>query len=204
MSAAARGAAEHAAAEKDGSAETASMIRTIIVPTDGSQPASKAVEMAGDMAAMCEGHLVILHVVSPNAAVPAGLRQHAEMHMPPDKRGPREIMDTTSLMFSPETLVAAVEKAIPDAPVDLETRHFIGRMILEGAEHAAKEKGAKKLTVLCEEGDPARRILEVAEREKADLIVIGRRGLGGLKGLLVGSVSNKVLHHSDCSCVIVK
>ena len=199
-----RNAVELAATQTGESTETRSMIRTIVVPTDGSQPAAKAVEMAGEMAAVCKARLVILHVVSPDADVPEGLRQHAEMRMPPDKRDPREIMDTTSLLLSPETLVTAVEKAIPAAPVDMETRHFIGRMILEGAERAAREKGAEEVTAICEEGDPARGILDVAERQKADLIVIGRRGLGDLKGLLVGSVSNKILHHADCSCVVVK
>ena len=53
-------------------------------------------------------------------------------------------------------------------------------------------------------GDPASRILETAAAEQADMIVMGSRGLGGLKGLLVGSVSNKVNHLAKCTCVCVK
>lgn len=45
-------------------------------------------------------------------------------------------------------------------------------------------------------GDPATAILEVAEDEQVDLIVIGRRGLGRLQGVLVGSVSEKVARHA--------
>jgi nucleotide-binding universal stress UspA family protein len=45
-------------------------------------------------------------------------------------------------------------------------------------------------------GDPASAILEVADDEEVDLIVIGRRGMGRLKGVLVGSVSEKVARHA--------
>ncbi len=47
------------------------------------------------------------------------------------------------------------------------------------------------------------RILDVAEAEKADLLVMGRRGLGRVREVLLGSVSQKVLHHADCKVVIV-
>ena len=47
-------------------------------------------------------------------------------------------------------------------------------------------------------------ILRVAEREKADLIVIGSRGLRGIKELLLGSVSSGVLHHAVCPVLIVR
>ena len=50
-------------------------------------------------------------------------------------------------------------------------------------------------------GNPAG---EIAERsEKYDMVVLGSRGLGGLSGLLLGSVSAKVSHHSKCPVVIV-
>jgi nucleotide-binding universal stress UspA family protein len=45
-------------------------------------------------------------------------------------------------------------------------------------------------------GEPAESILEVADREHADLIVMGRRGLGRLQGLIVGSVSERVARHA--------
>jgi nucleotide-binding universal stress UspA family protein len=46
-------------------------------------------------------------------------------------------------------------------------------------------------------------ILRVAEREKADLIVVGSRGLRGVSEALLGSVSSGVLHHASCPVLIV-
>jgi nucleotide-binding universal stress UspA family protein len=50
---------------------------------------------------------------------------------------------------------------------------------------------------LAVEGDPVEAILETASREEAGLIVMGRRGLGRLQGLLVGSVSERVARHAE-------
>jgi nucleotide-binding universal stress UspA family protein len=54
------------------------------------------------------------------------------------------------------------------------------------------------------EGDPAKVILDVAKEQDADLIVVGARGLTGLRRFLLGSVSSKLSHHADCSLMIVR
>ena len=54
------------------------------------------------------------------------------------------------------------------------------------------------------EGDPAHAILEVAEEQGADLIVVGARGLTGLQRFLLGSVSSKLSHHSPTSVMVVR
>ncbi len=54
------------------------------------------------------------------------------------------------------------------------------------------------------EGNAAAEIVRVAREEKADLIVVGARGLGGLQRLLLGSVSEKVLAAAPCPVLIVK
>jgi len=52
-------------------------------------------------------------------------------------------------------------------------------------------------------GDPAQSIVEVAEREKADLIVVGNKGMAGVRRVL-GSVPNSVAHQAPCSVMIVQ
>ena len=53
-------------------------------------------------------------------------------------------------------------------------------------------------------GDPSEEIPKIANEEKYDLVVMGNRGLSGIKGFLLGSVSDKVSRSSECPVVIVK
>ncbi|HEX8065224.1 MAG TPA: universal stress protein [Thermoleophilaceae bacterium] len=54
------------------------------------------------------------------------------------------------------------------------------------------------------QGDPADAILDVAEEQNADLIVVGNKGMTGAKRFLLGSVPNKVSHHAPCSVMIIR
>lgn len=54
------------------------------------------------------------------------------------------------------------------------------------------------------EGDAANVILDVAQEQNADLIVVGARGLTGFERFLLGSVSSKLSHHAPCSVMIVR
>lgn len=58
-------------------------------------------------------------------------------------------------------------------------------------------------TSLQERGSAVATIIDVAEREKCDLIVMGSRGLNGLQALMLGSVSAGVLHHAHCSVLVL-
>jgi nucleotide-binding universal stress UspA family protein len=53
-------------------------------------------------------------------------------------------------------------------------------------------------------GDPAVEIVTIAKNEMADLIIIGSRGLGALRGVLLGSVSQKIAQAAPCPVMIVK
>ena len=54
------------------------------------------------------------------------------------------------------------------------------------------------------QGDPADAILDVAEENGADLIIVGNKGMTGAKRFLLGSVPNKVSHHAPCSVMIIR
>jgi nucleotide-binding universal stress UspA family protein len=54
------------------------------------------------------------------------------------------------------------------------------------------------------QGDPADAILDVAEEQHADVIVVGNKGMSGAKRFLLGSVPNKVSHHAPCTVMIIR
>ena len=74
---------------------------------------------------------------------------------------------------------------------------------LEEAAGQIKENGVDVETH-AREGDPADAILDVAEEQGADLIVVGNKGMTGAKRFLLGSVPNKVSHHAPCSVMIIR
>ena len=61
-----------------------------------------------------------------------------------------------------------------------------------------------EVEIYAREGDPADAILDVAEEQKADLIVVGNKGMTGAKRFLLGSVPNKVSHHAPCSVMNIR
>jgi nucleotide-binding universal stress UspA family protein len=76
-------------------------------------------------------------------------------------------------------------------------------LTLDAAAGSAKREGVEVMAH-AKEGDPADAILDVAEEIKADLIVVGNKGMTGARRFLLGSVPNKVSHHAPCSVIIVR
>lgn len=64
------------------------------------------------------------------------------------------------------------------------------------------EHGGIEVDARCEKGRPARILAKTSKA--ASLVVVGNRGVGGLEGLLLGSVTNAVLHRSRCSVAVVR
>ena len=116
--------------------------KTIVVPTDGSENAKRALEHALAVADRNHAELIVVHVANIG----------------------KEILND-------------VVKEIPT--------------------------GVKVKSVF-EVGSPGPALLAVAKKYNADLIVMGSRGLGPLKGLFMGSVSSYVTSHSTCPVLIIK
>jgi len=74
---------------------------------------------------------------------------------------------------------------------------------LQATADEIRAKGVE-VTVWARQGDPADAILDVAEEQNADLIVVGNRGMTGAKRFLLGSVPNKISHHAPCSVMIIR
>lgn len=76
--------------------------------------------------------------------------------------------------------------------------------LLESAKLRVRNAGVEDVETDSSAGDPASVILDATKAADADLIVMGSRGLSELKGLLLGSVSDKVLHHAEVPILIVR
>jgi nucleotide-binding universal stress UspA family protein len=103
----------------------------------------------------------------------------------------------------PETLYPGINERI----VEMETR--AGEIEFANSERILAETREyltgtfKKVEVLSEVGDPSTEILRVSEQSGSDIIVVGCRGLRGIKGMM-GSVSRNILTHAKCSVLIGK
>jgi nucleotide-binding universal stress UspA family protein len=75
--------------------------------------------------------------------------------------------------------------------------------ILRRAKKRAHRQGAGSVEVQYSWGDPTEAIIETALRVKVDIIVVGRRGRGRLAGLLLGSVSQKLVSLAPCAVMVV-
>ncbi len=99
-------------------------------------------------------------------------------------------------------------REVPELESFNHTREDILRRIaestLKGAKAIAEKAGAINTQSAIGSGDPASSIIGFAKRRNIDLIVIGTRGLGKIKGALLGSVSRKVTNTTETNCLVVR
>ena len=77
-------------------------------------------------------------------------------------------------------------------------------VMLQEAADEALSAGVANVETYARQGDAADAILDVAEEQRSDLIVVGNKGMTGAKRFLLGSVPNKVSHHAPCSVLVVR
>ncbi len=145
------------------------MFSSIVVGTDGSETAGKAVLQATELARQVGATVSLVSAYEPVSN--QRLREEK-----------REVPKDMEWMVNPRE---DVEATLKDAAEKL-----------EGA--------GVKVETYAREGDAADAILDVAEETKADLIVVGNKGMTGTKRFLLGSVPNKVSHHAPCSVLIIR
>ena len=94
----------------------------------------------------------------------------------------------------------AINAALSQAILEAVTK--AGKTILDRAENMVPS-GIEKES-FSETGSPAAVILEFEDKLNADLIVMGSRGLGVVKGILLGSVSQYIIERSKCPVLVIK
>ena len=143
------------------------MYRTIVVGTDGSSTADKAVDVAGELARACGAAVHLVTAYRPVRA--AALAGAAAMSTP---------MPAPAWLGDDERVAA--EEVVRRA----------------GERLAQAGVSASSVARL---GEPADALLAMAEEVEADLIVVGNRGMTGVRRYLLGSVADRVAHHAPCS-----
>jgi len=156
--------------------ELNTMINRILVATDASAASNRALEMAAQLAEQYKADLLIIHVIR-------------DMQIPFDIKEIPELESDTIESF---------------ATARDEIMRKVAESVLRDAKQKAEKAGVSKVQTTIGTGDPATSILDVAARRKADMIVIGTRGLGKIKGQILGSVSRKVTNNAETSCLIVR
>jgi nucleotide-binding universal stress UspA family protein len=100
-----------------------------------------------------------------------------------------------AMYVSPEIMPTGIHALVnPEAEATRVLTEAVGKARAEGIEaemHACA-------------GDPAGVLIDVAEATKADVIVVGNRGMSGKARFLLGSVPNKVSHHAPCTVMIIR
>jgi len=109
------------------------------------------------------------------------------------------------LVHSPEVETTGI--AVGSGAVEIQPEPDViaaaGEQVMSAAKAKAEEAGCPPTQCTVGNDSPAAEILKCADDIDADLIVLGRRGLGSITSLLLGSVSQKVSHDAKCACMTV-
>jgi len=173
------------------------MTKHILVATDGSDKAREAVTMAAKLAKGLGTRLTILHVIL------HGLRAEEASRLAEAEHLVRRVSAVTMPQLG--RVPGSMGELFRASQGDIgQMVSVLGDRIAEDAADYARGIGVGNVETRVEPGDYAETILAVAEEIGADMIVVGSRGLGRLKGMLVGSVSQKIIQHARCSVLVVR
>ena len=141
-------------------------IRTLLIPTDFSDHAERAVQLSVEWARAFGARIHLIHV----------------LRLPPPGGGLWGAGFPTELAK--------------------EMREYVSELLAQTRQKIEAEGIAVSSEVL--EGEPAAQIVSCARRKRADLIVMGTRGLSGAKHVLLGSVAERTLRHAPCPVMTSK
>lgn len=170
----------------------------IVIATDGSETGKRALDCAAELSAKLGRDLCIVHVLM-HGRPPKEFSRLAEAEGLVEPVARATNWTGARLPASLGDYFASAEDEVMLA----RSVAVLGEQVIERARERASGAGAQNVTARLCAGDYADEIVDIAEEEGADMIVIGRRGLGRVRETLLGSVSQKVLHNAPCTVVIV-
>jgi nucleotide-binding universal stress UspA family protein len=177
------------------------MIRRAVVAIDGSKHAERALDLACEVARRFEAELIALHVMS-DQPVSEAERMMAEIEFQDELA--RDFNLGSPMDVRGDLRLTGQRLADQAVAAGRRWRQARAERLVNAAAQQAQARGVREARTLVREGDPAKAILEVAQGEGVDLIIMGRRGMSDLAGLLLGSVTHKVTHLAECACLTVK
>lgn len=170
------------------------MFGSIVVATDGSESANTALEVAIDLSLKYQAKLYIAHVHLHGQSL-EDLGRMAEIeHIVPEMSGVQQ---------PPNAGSASLLKALMDAEQESAVVSKLGDLILNRARQSALDAGVAQVELYSTTGNYANGILDAIDDTAAELVVLGRRGLGKFRQMLIGSVSNKVVQNSGVPVLLV-
>lgn len=101
------------------------------------------------------------------------------------------------LVIPPTMVVTDYEKILAEM-------RNAGMALLGEAQHKLELEGVKAGVLFKQGSSISRLIVQVAQEQQVNLIIIGSRGLGNIKGIMLGGVSQKVAQLSECPVLLVK
>jgi nucleotide-binding universal stress UspA family protein len=155
------------------------LFEKILVPLDGSDHSLRALEIAVQIAKKFGAKITLIHVYS--------------VAVRPVIMSEPTTMTTIGIPVMTSEEVARVVKAARKA----------GRGILEDGKRRVEANGVDVETRL-EEGHAVEEIVRLSKEGGYDLIVMGARGISRIREILLGSVSESVMHHATCPVLVVK
>jgi nucleotide-binding universal stress UspA family protein len=174
------------------------MYTHILVATDGSALGGKAVKTAAGLALKLDAAVNLVTIVG-QGDVPRNMVKMLKVEHLIEEESTSEV-PLGGLSRIPVPAVKADLRAAQAAKV----HQVMAKKILDDASQQLEGAGLTRFDTHLENGNPANVILELAKQSGSDLIVVGSRGFGDLKSVIMGSVSHKVLQLAECPCLIVK
>ena len=153
------------------------MFSKILVPLDGSEHSLKALEEAVQIAKEFSGKITLIHVYSVQPI----------------------------MMPEPSTVTSLNIPILTGAEVSvmIEAARKWGNKILEDGEQRIKAMNVQVEKLLVE-GHAVEEIVRAANEGNFDLIAIGARGVSHMREMLLGSVTDGVIHHAHCPVLVIK
>jgi nucleotide-binding universal stress UspA family protein len=151
----------------------------ILLATDGSESATHATQAAVELSKKTDSELHVLYV--------------------------GEDPYTAASFYPESTNFEGVEQVDP-ALIEELGRQFEqkARQVLDAEVEKVRAVGGTVAEVYFRMGSPAAEVVDLAEELGVGLVVVGSRGLGGIRRALIGSVSDSVVRHAHCPVLVVR